>query len=356
MKEIFVLGAGASHASAGTPLGKDLVWTYHQDCVLYHTLGSNGRRTNDSISEEQKDFKTLFDFLQSRPEFKKYANQLESNINEGVVSCFDVPKRYYIDELMKDLQKEDNSTVIKLIKQLTVKHITESSTGKELYREFGKYLARRSALDVSVISINFDCLLHEEFKNNNVYREVYFDYLIDFNNIADSRRSYNKKNGIPLLKLNGSLDWAYNLQTNTIQLLHWSIKPEVYYSNNNGMEPYIFLPYQTKDKSMQILLNRAKTELKQASKVTIIGYSFPDCDSEIYRELFKEIKDSIGQGIELEVVDLAQSTNEQEGIKTKYKKLFPNIDIANIAKVKFFFDGFEGYIEKIKEVVNGVVI
>lgn len=346
MKEIFVLGAGASHASGGTPLGKDLVWRYYQDCSLFYQMGSDGKPISDSIAEDKKYFMDLQKFLCSRQELEKYCDSLKEMMRTGYIWDFNVGKRYYIDELMKDLQKGNNDDVIKLIKQLTVKHITESRNGRgnELYREFGKYLAGRSALDVSVISINFDCLLHEEFKNNNVYREVYFDYLMDFNNIAHSRKSYNKKNGIPLLKLNGSLDWAYNLQTNTIQLLHWFIRPDVYYSNNNGMEPYIFLPHQTKDKSMQILWDRAKTELKQASKVTIIGYSFPDYDVDIIK-LFQE---NITSAIELEVVDLGRSLNEQKEIKAKYEKLFPNIDIA---KVKFCFDGFEGYLNKVKSVV-----
>jgi hypothetical protein len=100
---------------------------------------------------------------------------------------------------------------------------------------------------------------------------------------------------------------------------------------------------------MQILWDRAKTELKQAAKVTIIGYSFPDYDVDII-ELFQE---NITPATELEIVDLAQSLDEQEGVRIKYKKLFPDVDIAN---VKFCFDGFEGYIEKIKKGVNGAIV
>ncbi len=31
IKEVFVFGAGASNASARTPLGKNLGWTYYED-------------------------------------------------------------------------------------------------------------------------------------------------------------------------------------------------------------------------------------------------------------------------------------------------------------------------------------
>jgi len=49
MKEIFVLGAGAPHASAGTSLGKDLVWRYYQACS----------GLDDSKEEEKKRFEIL---------------------------------------------------------------------------------------------------------------------------------------------------------------------------------------------------------------------------------------------------------------------------------------------------------
>ncbi len=352
MKEIFVFGAGASYASTGTPLGKDLVWEYHQDCVLFYPLGSDSKRTSYSISEEQKDFEDLFCFLQSRPEFKKYANQLGRNIKEGMVSVFDVPKRYYIDELMNDLLKKGDEEYIRLIKRLTVKHIAGSSRGirNDLYEKFVQSLSKKIASEVSLISFNFDCWLHEDFKKG-----IYFDYLLDFETIDPGRGKYEKGKGVPLIKLNGSMDWAFSQNTGKKHLFFWTIWSKTYYFNQEERndieipEPYIFLPHQTKDESMQILWDRAKTELKQASKVTIIGYSFPDYDVDIIK-LFQE---NVNPAIELEVVDLARSSNEQEGIKTKYKKLFPNIDIA---KVKFCFDGFEGYIEKIKEIVNGVVI
>ena len=101
MKELFVFGAGASHASTnqGTPLGKDLLWTYYPDCVLFPLI-ENDKPTNDSVSEELKCFEDLFLFLRSRPEFIKYVNQLERNVKDGMISYFNVEKKYYVDELI----------------------------------------------------------------------------------------------------------------------------------------------------------------------------------------------------------------------------------------------------------------
>ena len=88
-----------------------------------------------------------------------------------------------------------------------------------------------------------------------------------------------KGNGIPLIKLNGSLDWAVNLKTGEKYLFFWYIRPETYYFKHEEQndievaEPYFILPHQTKDESMKILRDRARAELRQGFKVTIIGYS-----------------------------------------------------------------------------------
>lgn len=336
MKEIFVLGAGASHASAGTPLGKDLVWRYYQECSGI-----------DDSEKDKRHFESLLSFLKTKPEFKEYHDSLKEMMDTQYIWELNVDKRHYVDELMEDLQKRNNYNTIKLIKELTVKHITESSNGKgnQLYRELGHLLSKKSASEVCVISLNFDCWLSEDIK-----KKVRFDYLLKFDEIDTSREFYkaNQGTGIPLIKLNGSLDWAFNPTTKKIKLLHKNIRPDTDYyngaSSDGKAEPYIFLPHQDKDELIKPLWDRAKTELKQASKATIIGYSFPDCDKDMI-ELFR-FRENVAPAIALEVVDLARSSNEQEGIKTKYKKLFPNI-----TEVKFCFNGFEGYLEQLKSVV-----
>ena len=42
MKHVYIFGAGASAASAGTPLGRDLVWTYPIDCGGLVPYDDNG--------------------------------------------------------------------------------------------------------------------------------------------------------------------------------------------------------------------------------------------------------------------------------------------------------------------------
>ena len=120
MKEVFVFGAGASHASARTPLGRNLLWTYYQDCVLFYQMGSNGNPTDDWTKEVRKEFENLLCFLQSKSEFKKYADQLERMMRGEPDSDFDVEKRYSVVELMKDFSKEKND-------KMTQPHLPKSA-------------------------------------------------------------------------------------------------------------------------------------------------------------------------------------------------------------------------------------
>ena len=60
MKQVYVLGAGASAASAKTPLGKDLVWNYHVDCGLFVPY-DNGK---PDLREENENFANFRKFLE----------------------------------------------------------------------------------------------------------------------------------------------------------------------------------------------------------------------------------------------------------------------------------------------------
>ena len=330
MKEVFIFGAGASHASAKTPLGQDLVWTYFSDCFEFN------------VESNRKKFGSLLNFFQSNPKWKEYADELKRCINASTNQIFNVDKKYYVDELMNDLQKKGDKESIKLIKRLTFEHIAETANepktkGLSLYQQFAQSLTERSPSEVSVVSFNFDCLLHEEFKVTNVYRPVYFDYIIPFNSVNSGRSYYNRQKGIPLIKLHGSLDWAFNSEKKQIHLLHWLIKPETHYLNNDKEEPYIFLPYQQVDELIKPLRNQAKEELKKADTITIIGYSFPDCDEEEIIDLFQNVNPKA----EWEVINYVEDFDLEKRNKTqdRYKKF-----LSSFKSVKFNFDGFESYI------------
>lgn len=345
MKELFVFGAGASHASGNAPLGKDLVWSYFEDCSLMYEMGTNGKPTQNDLDQKRKEFQEFGEFLKAIedifPNISEY-NKWQRCMNEALVHEPQIDKKYYIDEIMDVLYQRGDNKNIELIKRLTVEHIAKSTyTSRNLlYEKFVESLHEKSSQEISVISFNFDCLLQEDFK-----KKINFDYLLDFKYIDGNRRSYEKCKGFPLIKLNGSLDWAWNTKTDELTLLFPHITHLTYANKEAQIEPYIFFPHQHKSGAISFLWDRAREEIKSSSKITIIGYSFPHYDIDVI-QLFR---DNINSNTEITVIDYCWYSDKDEqrveftkkDIENKYKRLFPQINNFTI-----FLDGFEGYIKR----------
>lgn len=340
MKEVFVFGAGASAASAGTPLGSELVWNYHRATALLKTE-VNGV---PDLSKENEQFKSIPLFLETMIRRFPMLKPLKELWEKRGMSFFgpSLDKNYYIDELLRILLKENNVEGTGLIRQLIFEHITGASLGNLLYKDFiAKLLRDRST---SIISFNFDYLLFEDFRN-----EVYFDYLISFDHIDENRaRIYKAKNPIPLIKLNGSLDWGICQSCSRLFLFY---KPKRSFfdqrrcdgSCKGRVEPFIIMPHEKYGDRIEVLWSEATTELKRAQKVTIIGYSFPKYDEKVVT-LFAE---SLNENVELEIVDYCEREGEwditRERIETKYSLMFPKLK----KKIRIRLDGFGGYMKDI---------
>ena len=132
--------------------------------------------------------------------------------------------------------------------------------------------------------------------------------------------------------------------TNKMSLLYLENVLEAYYPSRNDSgqkEPYIFLPHQQRNKFMDPLWKKATEELKQAQKITIIGYSFPEYDQGQMLELFKDVN----LQAKWDVIDYEGVCDLREGrkkdVEMKYEKLFrikPNV----------YMDGFNGYLSRLK--------
>jgi len=349
IKEVFIFGAGASYASAGAPLGNELVWSYYSDTCLFNQLNPNG---SPDLAEENIEFINLSKFFdlveQEYPELKgtKSRWKEECKRNNIFFAPYDLNKKYYVDEIVRVFQEKGNSEGVELIRRLTFEHIVGATYDKpnSLYVGFVKGLAGKSPEDISIISINFDCLLHKEFKEV----QVDFDYLINFN---DTRHAHpnSREGGIPLIKLNGSLDWAFCPECKKRALIFYHLHKNSYNGLNCGMtdgckaklRPFIFLPHEDKHKKIKRLWNVAKEKLKQADKITIIGYSFPYYDKEIMN-LFKEC---VKSNVILEIVDFEEDSKKTGKKKQKIEKQVKSI-FSLESTPKILLSGFQGYIEK----------
>jgi len=346
-KHVFVLGAGASHESANTPLGKDLVWNYHFDCA---DLLPDINGIPDQ-SEENIIFFNFGEFIRLAASIYPALAWLPKEWTGRGWKVFDLYgrllKKHYVDEMLGLLQIQGNKEGARLVKQLIFEHIAEASLDSPniLYKRFVKEILKNKALQItSVISLNFDCMLHEDFDY-----QVYFDYLIDFDCIDIHRAEfYRRSNPIPLIKLNGSLDWGICENCGRLHLYY----PFMHRTSYEGksctkqqcggiVTPFIVIPREKYGEKINSLWNVAKDHLKEADKVTVIGYSFPGYD----KAVIKLFQDSLDTNVCLEVVDKCrngQKEEQAEYFRKRYRDLFP--DVKRSIEIKTL-DGFSGYLD-----------
>ena len=345
-RHVWVLGAGASAESAHTPLGRYLVWNYYVDCMLLVPWDNTGL----DLHEENENFTNYRKFLELAtsifPEFKSLPKEWD-NRGMNVFHLYGrLDKRHYVDKLLELLQKQGNKEGAKLVKQLIFEHISQASFNRPntLYIRFVKeILKNKPPQTTSIISLNFDCLLHEDFDN-----EVYFDYLIDFDCIDTHRAEfYRRSNPIPLIKLNGSLDCGICENCGKIHL-YYPFMHRTFYEGKvcanqqcrGIVTPFIVIPHEKYGKKINSLWNVAKDHLKEANKVTVIGYSFPEYD----KDVIKLFRDSLDANVCLEVVDKCrdgQKKEQTEYFRKKYRDLFPDIKRS----IQVALDGFSGYLD-----------
>ncbi|MCB4791033.1 MAG: hypothetical protein LHV68_04015 [Elusimicrobia bacterium] len=285
-KELYIIGAGASHAAAQLPLGRELGWL---------------------------------------------------NFLEGSTSYPDIPgqrKNYFFDQMLAYSYDQKNWKAFKNLKKAIYAHISIKCIYEYQNVIFDNFLKNKNPSETSIITFNFDTLIRDNSENN-----VYIDYLINFNN--KKRNSIFKKiqQKLPLIKLHGSIEWAYCYKCGKLILLEPWVKPETY---NNYMctcgglyEPFIAVPHENIIQLpvwFQELWNLAAHELKKAEKIYFIGYSFPEYDT----EAIKLLQDNIDKDTAIVVVDPHSETVKDRLAELGFKR--NNILSENM--------GFKDYVEK----------
>lgn len=345
MNHVYVLGAGASSASAGTPLGRDLVWSYHLDCGLLVPI-NNGI---PDLREENDNFRYFREFLELcssiYPEFKHLPKKWDSR-GENIFHLYGtIEKKHYIDELLELLYRNHNEHGLEIVRKLIFEHLVQCSFDSQnlLYKRFiTEVLKSDSKQHVSIISFNFDFLLHEDFEE-----EVYFDYSLKFDWIDSNRqRIYARSNPIKLIKLNGSLDWGICPNCERLYLYFPHMFRHSYDDKRCSLkcggpvQPFIVIPHENYKNTIKPLWGLAKRKLNRADIVTVIGYSFPEYDKEVIG-LFAS---SLSPHAKLQIVDRCEPSEDTAQMTKimlmKYKKMFPSIE------TDIYLDGFEGFINR----------
>ncbi len=334
MNHVFILGAGASKAAADAPLGTDLIW----GPGAFAVEKSRHRRFVQLCLEIWPELHPLCEQLDWPALFTPY----------GTVSAIarKTHKKYCVDELLEFLLKNRRADDVEFVREAIYRHIAgaiQPQTEAPMYQFFIRHLHELGTrASVSLISFNYDHLLHEDFK-----LPFYFDYGIEFDHVS-SGRDYRPDKGVLLLKPNGSFDWLDCPKCGKLSLVFHQCWANGYLQQcplcqYRRAQRCITLPHEDNACRYSHLWDRVAVVLRQADVVTVIGYSFPDYDVRM-RATFRE---NVKPSATIAVVDWAETGSRRDLAAQKkewYRRHLLGRDNARVC-VRLY--GFEGYLEQL---------
>lgn len=289
---VIILGAGASK-DAGAPLMNDFL-ARAQDLLLLD------KRLDDAVAP---DFKAVFEAIG-----ELHAANTKSNLNvrnlESVWSAFEMAKQI---KSLGRLKGDDAAKPFRAIRNLILETLEKSIgfpfNGRHLdpphpYDQFAdliKHIQQKLKLDVSILTFNYDLCTEIAFN----IKGIPYDYCL-------GREAGSET--VSLLKLHGSLNWAYYPETQAVEAypLHEILKQFDFFRQEGSpaflsirkamvkiMEkkgsattspilPFIVPPSLSKTEDQSKIFSvwaQASEELKSAQHIFVFGYSLPENDS-----------------------------------------------------------------------------
>ena len=332
IKNVIILGAGASK-SEGAPSQKELIKIFFENKKIHgpklikeffnEFWGINDNNIKNSELPTFEECLGVLDLAYLRREcFKGWPKDKIIRCRTALV--------YSIAKTLNDIGKKGhhNDLVNKLMKKGILK-------------------------ETAFISLNYDILIdnalvrHEREANYNIdYGISLMNYKYNENNENNHRKPKEEKS-VLLLKPHGSLNWMYCPTCNNMELtpkVKGAIKAidklKKCKKCKTNMEPVIIPPTFYKDMSnpfIQQIYLKADEVLRNAERIFICGYSFPDADMHI-KYLLKRAEIFKGKTPKIYVV------NEDNFNMDKIRRFFKNKE--NIINTKLSFKSF------VKEGIN----
>lgn len=326
-KEVIIIGAGASFAAAEIPLGNELGWMYYSQCSTWYRLEENGKVAEDDLIEKSAKFASFEEFLDIAvkvyPELERERNAYytgRKNASDFFPDHIIKQKKYLCDEMLAELQKRNDMESVNKIRGVIFSHIVDKSlhvTSENIYHTL---LQKKLDSDINIISLNFDSLIREDFRN-----EIGVDYFIVFDSQLCNRGYKEYKKCFPVIKLHGSVDWFWCEKCDKMYLLSPHVGSRDLFQQScleckSRIEPFIIVPHENREafnSRFNGLWEKAANVLTDADEILFIGYSIPDYDSDIKGLL----KKNINSNSIIKIVD-----PDNNNIKNKIKKLLPDFN------------------------------
>jgi len=198
-------------------------------------------------------------------------------------------------------------------------------------------------------NVNYGVPIREAVYRSEGLPEGRFDEIHHFKPLRESQ-SIIRAGNIPLLKLNGSLNWLYCPRCEELDVTlqqgrgELSILDELELgrcSSEGCTSPYQTLlvgpslEQRYEHRVLSDVWRRAERALEKAARLVIIGYSLPDADYLVRAMLARTFAH---RSEDVTVVTRVRSTLDQPLVERRFRRLFVDC--------RFEMDGFAGYVKR----------
>ncbi|MCZ7402215.1 MAG: SIR2 family protein [Candidatus Methanoperedens sp.] len=352
IEQVIILGAGASK-SEGAPLQKELFEEFFKDQSIFEDIKKNDPKTWKNIwnlvEEQERLIKDFFNDFWGI-DVIKYNTKIDFPTFEECLGTLDLANlqgqsfKGYDKEI---INKTRNALIFIIAHHLDNGKLREVNHRKLIDRLKSKKTLKKTAF----ISLNYDIIIDNILTDLDI--DFHIDYGIDFVNFrrVDDWLPPDPEKSVLLLKLHGSLNWLYCTTCNHIELFpkeNCSIKlffknhKEICKDCQTPMKFVIIPPTFYKEMSnpfIQQIFLKADEILRQADRICICGYSFPDADIHI-KYLLKRAEIFRGETPEIYVMnnhEFKTDTQKQEE-ELRFIRFFKNKDKIHYYKNKSFQD------------------
>lgn len=187
----------------------------------------------------------------------------------------------------------------------------------------------------SIITTNYDCCIDEALSNQN----------ITIKKTIDSKDSQNLQSGIELIKMHGSINWAYCDSCQYAREFNFSSMKEAYANDTHSFpvigicgnctgprRPMLVPPLSFKFMMFPSLIelwNLARLRIENAEYLIVIGYSFSDADNYIT----KIVSRSMSMKQEQKMIVVTTNQKLVSSLRSKFSVNIEKFDESRIIEV-----------------------
>lgn len=338
--DVIILGAGASK-SEGAPLQNELFKGFFE----YYKQVLKGKIWSLSAEQEKLIIKYFKEFWGI--DIENYQSQnIEFPTFEECLGVLDLA--FSRGESFKNCYKKEIYQIRNALIFLIAKVLDEKLRGKIKHH---KLLVERlkqnsNSKKIAFISLNYDIIIDNVL--TELYPEYHLDYGINFINFERENdwKKPCKDKSILLLKIHASLNWLYCPTCNHIELtpkekgaIKAFYQEKQCYKCKTPMEPVIIPPTFYKDfrnPFIHLIYLKADKILRNAKRIFICGYSFPDADLHI-KYLLKRAEQFRGETPEVYIINNHPDKTEQmkEDEKQRYIRFFKDKEKVHYTDLSF---------------------